>query len=283
MRTDDIAFNEKMNALCYDGDDIFNHDYRHHSPIVIAMEAKRWWWPEYFKYKDKHERFYAEEHQIPEGYLVVSRNFFEPSSAYEEARSLVIDKRQIAIPMKWFFKLNDMDLHRQWDVIRVNILSLPQKVRQAASLYKALDVAYRYGMEEVQKSWFYDLKVENPKEHERRVMLLVEKERVAIKVVVECENKINVLKKDEGWNDKYEMLYRRYIRTDLSMEMGFIKYLEKYGNLTQTGWGLVLKSMVPGSLINHIAMLSEELVVLKQRRRDAHNAVLFEDARYSFL
>lgn len=283
MRTDDIAFNEQMNALCYDGDYLFNHDYRHHAPIAIGMDAKRWWWPEYFKYKDKNERFYAEEHQIPEGYLVVSREFFEPSSAYEEARSLVVNKWQIAIPMKWFFSMNDMDLHRQWDVIRVNILSLPQKVRQASSLYKAMDVACQYEMEEELKSWFYDLKVDNPKEHERRVQLLVDKEQTAIRMVEECENKINVLKKDEGWNEKYEMLYQRYIRTDLSMEMGFIRYLEKYGNLTQTGWGLVLKSMVPGSLINQVAMLSEELVVLRQKRRDAYNAVQFEDARYSFL
>ena len=283
MRTDDIAFNEKMNALCYDRDDIFNHDYRHHSPIAIAMEAKRWWWPEYFKYKDRYERFYAEEHHIPEGYLVVTREVYEPSSAYEEVRTMIIDKHQIAIPMKWFFKMNDMDLHRQWEVIRKNILSLSPKVRLAPDLYRAMEIAYQLGIEEELKKWFYDLQVDNPKEYERRVQLLYEKEHIAIKEQRVCENKIRVLKKDEGWNEKYEMLYQRYIRSELSMEMGFVKYLEKHGNLTQTGWILVLKSMVPGSLANKIAILSEELVVLKQRVRDAHHAKLYESGRYSFL
>ena len=137
--------------------------------------------------------------------------------------------------------------------------------------------------EEELKKWFYDLQVDNPKEYERRVQLLYEKEHIAIKEQRVCENKIRVLKKDEGWNEKYEMLYQRYIRSELSMEMGFVKYLEKHGNLTQTGWILVLKSMVPGSLANKIAILSEELVALKQRVRDAHHAKLYESGRYSFL
>lgn len=283
MRTHDDVLYEKLRTLCYDGDSIFNHDYRHFAPLSVDMTAERWWWPEYFKYKDKDERFYAKEHQIPEGYLIVSRESFEPSSAYEEVRSIVIDMHQIAIPMKWYFKIYDMDLFRQWDVIRMNILSLPQKLRRTDSLFKAMDVAYQYGIEEELKGLFYDLKVDNPQEQERRVKVAYEKERTAKMKVKDCENKILALRADKSWNRDYEMLYLRYARSGLSQEIGFVRYLEKYGNLTQTGWGLVLKSQVAGNLANKIAILSDELVVLKQRFRDAHLARLFEDSRYSFL
>ena len=247
------------------------------------MTAKKWWWPEYFKYKDKNERYYAKERNVPEGYLVVSRDCFEPSSAYEEARSIIIDRHQIAIPMKWFFRMNDLDLYRQWEIIRVNILSLPQRVRHADRLYKALDVAYQYGMEEDFKALFYDLFVENPEELNRRVKLLHEREQKAIQEVKDCEARIRALKKEDGWNSEYEMLCQRYVRSELSMEMGFIQYLERYGNLTQTGWGLVLKSKVPGSLVNRIAILLNDLMALIRKKRNAHLDRLFEESRHSFL
>ncbi len=283
MRNYDDDLHEKLKALCYDGDRIFDHDYRHFAPITIGLTAKKWWWPEYFKYKDKNERYYAKERNVPEGYLVVSRDCFEPSSAYEEARSIIIDRHQIAIPMKWFFRMNDLDLYRQWEIIRVNILSLPQRVRHADRLYKALDVAYQYGMEEDFKALFYDLFVENPEELNRRVKLLHEREQKAIQKVKDCEARIRALKKEDGWNSEYEMLYQRYVRSELSMEMGFIQYLERYGNLTQTGWGLVLKSKVPGSLVNRIAILLNDLMVLVRKKRNAHLDRLFEESRHSFL
>ena len=63
----------------------------------------------------------------------------------------------------------------------------------------------------------------------------------------------------------------------------FIQFLERYGNLTQTGWGLVLKSKVPGSLVNRIAILLNDLMVLVRKKRNAHLDRLFEESRHSFL
>lgn len=282
MRNPDDDLHAKIDYLCYDGDSLLGRDWRYQSPVATLLPSKKWWWPEYFKYKDKNERYYAKELNIPEGYIIVSNDFFRPSSVYEEARMININQHQVAIPMKWYFRMKDMDLHQQWGVLRMNVMWLPQKVKKADNLYKAMEVACQYGVEEELKSCFYDLKIENPDEYQRRILILRDKELACKADIDACQKNMNDLKREKEWKPDYETLHKRFLRSQWAYEMKFTEYLEKYGNLTQTGVCLVLKASVKGSLINRIVELSDQMMILQRDLQAARLARQFEESRFSF-
>ena len=98
-----------------------------------------------------------------------------PTSTYEEARIIRVNKQQIAIPMKWFFKMKDMTIYEQWDFLRAYRLDMPCKLKTKICLDDALSKAYDLGMETDFLNMFYDMERDDPKEFKRRKNLLTSK------------------------------------------------------------------------------------------------------------
>lgn len=251
-----------------DGECLFNRETRHFPPLQHQLDAKKvgGWWPNRYLLQDTtcFSRPYAEENHIPHHYVIVSTDCFKPRSETERKEMIKVSYGQVAIPMKWFFRQNDLNLMEQWEFIRHYYKYIPRKVRNA-SLIRAYGMAIDLGIEEGLRSLFYDLKEEDPKEYDTRIHTYYEKRNELNKQMKECLNAIIQVRQREecGWDEKWERLYVRYEKSsfyDYNNFYEFCKYLSEYDEDFRNVFKVIWK---PGTIFWQIAVLTDMYV--KQR------------------
>ena len=143
MDSVNIYYKNMADAMTYDGNMLFGHDRRNYIPLKIDLSARGQWLPKDSKNRDSRDkRLYAHEVCVPDDYMIVDAETYTPTSTYEEARIIRVNKQQIAIPMKWFFKMKDMTIYEQWDFLRAYRLDIPYKLKTKICLDDALSKAY---------------------------------------------------------------------------------------------------------------------------------------------
>lgn len=205
MDSTSIYYKNMVDAMTYDGNMLFGHDRRNYIPLPEIPHEHWGQWSD-----NVTKRLYADEINVPNDYMIVDANMFGPI-INEGTKVIRINSQQVAIPMKEFFRLKDMDLYQQWEIIRYNCI-LPKGVFSGGSLERALQNAYDHNVEDQLKGMFYDMKRDEPAEFERRKELLPNQIRKAYDEMEACYDKINKLRFEinGGWSDLLEELYYDY-------------------------------------------------------------------------
>ena len=205
MDSTSIYYKNMVDAMTYDGNMLFGHDRRNYIPLPEIPHEHWGQWSD-----NVSKRLYADEINVPNDYMIVDTNLFGPI-INEGTKVIKINSQQVAIPMKEFFRLKDMDLYQQWEIIRYNCI-LPKGVFSGGSLERALQNAYDHDVEGQLKGMFYDMKRDDPAEFARRKELLPNQIRRAYDEMEACYDKINKLRFEinGGWSDLLEELYYDY-------------------------------------------------------------------------
>ena len=129
------------------------------------------------------------------------------------------------------------------------------------------------------KSLFYDLKTDNPDEYERRLQMLIDKEKELKRQMDECQNLIRIVKlnKEYGWNDRWDELYDMYSASKEYKDGNFYRFCKYYFEEDSRMWAVFWDIKRAGTDAWKIAKSSSKFFELKSK---------YEQARYdkeSFL
>ena len=279
-----IYYKNMADAMTYDGNMLFGHDYRHPSPVSIAIPAKGWWWPRYFKNRDlADKRFYAHEVHIPDDYMILTKDSFSPKNEYEEVRMIKVNERQVAIPMTWFFKLKNMTIFEQWDFLREYRLDLPFHLKSTPYLEDALGRAYDLGMESDFQNMFYDMLRDDPKEYMRRKELLNNRKKEVTKEMESRLSEINSYRIiDDSWTELVEELYCEYSSGKVFGVMNFADYCEFAFRLDNKYLPVLNESQRVHSKVWYVSMITDDYVCLNKKLQDLNKQKEFDGSQYTF-
>ena len=251
-----------------DGECLFNRETRHFPPLQHQLDAKKvgGWWPNRYLLQDTtcFSRPYAEENHIPHHYVIVSTDCFKPRSETERKEMIKVSYGQVAIPMKWFFRQNNLNLMEQWNFIRHYYKYLPRKVRNT-SLIRAYGLAVDMGIEEGLRSLFYDLKEEDPEEYDKRIHTYFEKRNELNKQMKDCLTGIMHIRqcRECGWDEQWEGMYALYEKSKDYDHVNFHSYCENYLEYYECQMDAFTDIRKQGSDAWHIAILSARYVKLR--------------------
>ncbi len=228
-----IALRNYIEALTYDDDELFGHCLPHYFPICEPEDLE-----------DEHGgcsyyrlKWYSEEKKIPDDYVIVTKDVFQASSEYEEARTIKLENDRIAIPRKWYFRIKGMDIYEQWNFIRRYAKDLPDTFRKKKYLKDALLKAYDLGREEEIMQMFYDMKEEHVSEYDKRMNAFKEKIATLESDVKECLQTIRTLRTSKvGWDKYYDELYKMYETSDYYGEHTLYEYCVDMFNRVTGAW-----------------------------------------------
>lgn len=289
MRNEDIPVMNLCKFLTYEGEELFGHDYRNPAPLTLGLPSESWEWQQYQYFLKgaslNLQRFYADCHSVPKDYLIVGEDSFTPKTTREELMMIQLPHRQVAIPMKWVFRDKDMTLFEQWEIIKINRMDLPKRVRNAPSLMTALERIYEIGKEDEFKSFFYDLQKENPQEFDRRKKYIkVRREEIA-KQIKEISKKIKILRatRNNEWTSKYDKVYREYELSPLSSRQDFGFYCENRNWSDSDPWSIVGYLRKEGSIVWQISRYTEKIIALNKESDELYSKGRFDVYSYTFM
>jgi hypothetical protein len=280
-----IYYKNMADAMTYDGNMLFGHDRRNYIPLKIDLSARGQWLPKDSKNRDSRDkRLYAHEVCVPDDYMIVDAETYTPTSTYEEARIIRVNKQQIAIPMKWFFKMKDMTIYEQWDFLRAYRQDLPFHLKSTPYLTDALNRAYEMGIETQFMTLFYDMERDDPKEFERRKHLLGNKKKAVKLEMKACLSEINKLRAttDGNWPELLEELYANYSSSNLFRVMNFIEYC-KFAAKANDKYLVALEEVQRiHSVVWYISMMTDDYIGLDEKLQELEKQKEFDTSLYSF-
>lgn len=274
-----------VDAVTYDGNMLFGHDCRHLSPPTVDIPAKGQWWPKYYKSRDlQDKRYYAHEVHVPDDYMIVDTETFCHSSVHEEVRMIRVNKRQVAIPMVWFFKLKDMTIYELWDFLRDYRLDLPFHLKSTPYLEDALGRACDMGMEADFLNMFYDMERDDLMEFERMKHLLGDKKKAVKAKMKACLGEINKLRatSDGSWTEMFDELYSNYSSGRLFGLMNFTEYCEMAAMSDEKYRAVVEETKKIHSVAWYISMITDDYISLDEKLQELEKQKEFNASLYSF-
>lgn len=280
-----IYYKNMADAMTYDGNMLFGHDRRNYIPLKIDLSARGQWLPKDSKNRDSRDkRLYAHEVCVPDDYMIVDAETYTPTSTYEEARIIRINKQQIAIPMKWFFKMKDMTIYEQWDFLRAYRLDMPYKLKTKICLDEALSKANDLGMEEEFMNMFYDMLRDNPEEFRRRKELLSKQKKEIWDKMVSCQIEINNYRadSDEGWPELYDDLLSDYNNSKLTGTMNLADYCDIAVRHDEKYYPVQKEMMRVHSKVWYVSMLTDDYVRLNAEYQKLRKQKDFDGSLYTF-
>ena len=280
-----IYYKNMADAMTYDGNMLFGHDRRNYIPLRIDLLARGQWLSKDSKSRDSQDkRYYAHEVHVPDDYMIVDAESFTPSSVYEEVRMIKVNPRQVAIPMRWFFKMKDMTIYEQWDFLRFYRLDIPSKLKAKTYLEDALTKAYDLGMEADFLSMFYDMERDDPKEFKRRKNLLTEKKKEVRTEMKSCLAEINKLRAatDGSWSELSDELYSEYSSGKMFGEMNFMDYCELAARADEKYREVKEAVCEVHSVAWYISMITDDYIALDEKLKDIAGQEEFNGSLYSF-
>ena len=211
-----ITLRSHAKALCYDKDELFGHPlteyYPFFSPVHSITSAFEYYTPV----------CYSKEKNIPDGYIIVTTDLFMPSSIHEEARTVWINKNQVAIPIKWFFRIKKMNFYDQWDMIKISKLDLPEGITANDSLYSAMRKAYNQGMEDSFMQLFYDMREENPNDFYKQICQYSNSINYLTLKIDEFKQEINDLR--QQMDETFIVLYDEFEKSSYYEKISFLDF-----------------------------------------------------------
>ena len=226
----------------------------------------------------------AHEVCVPDDYMIVDAETYIPTSTYEEARIIRVNKQQTAIPMTWFFKMKDMTIYEQWDFLRAYRQDLPFHLKSTPYLTDALNRAYEMGIETQFMTLFYDMERDDPKEFERRKHLLGNKKKAVKLEMKACLSEINKLRAttDGNWPELLEELYANYSSSNLFRVMNFIEYC-KFAAKANDKYLVALEEVQRvHSVVWYISMITDDYISLDEELQELEKQKEFDTSLYSF-
>jgi len=214
----------------------------------------------------------------------VDAETYTPTSTYEEARIIRVNKQQTAIPMTWFFKMKDMTIYEQWDFLRAYRQDLPFHLKSTPYLTDALNRAYEMGIETQFMTLFYDMERDDPKEFERRKHLLGNKKKAVKLEMKACLSEINKLRAttDGNWPELLEELYANYSSSNLFRVMNFIEYC-KFAAKANDKYLVALEEVQRiHSVVWYISMITDDYISLDEELQELEKQKEFDTSLYSF-
>lgn len=268
MKPLDIYMKGVIKTLVDDGDELFNRETRHFPPIQYMLPSKRWLRQKYVRSMIPiFSRPYGDEHHIPPHYVIMNKGNFTPQSEKEISKTIMVNRHQIAVPMKMFFRENDLGICSQWEFIRMYCKMVPKPIRKEQGVVSALCLALEMGWYSEMKSLFYDLKKDNPDEYDRRFQNYIDKEKELKRQMKECQNLISVIRlnKQYGWNDRWEELYNKYSESKDQDKNSFFKFCEILFGDDDRLWAVFWDINRIGSDARRIAALSSKYDKLRAK------------------
>ena len=285
MDSVNIYYKNMADAMTYDGNMLFGHDRRNYIPLKIDLSARGQWLPKDSKNRDSRDkRLYAHEVCVPDDYMIVDAETYIPTSTYEEARIIRVNKQQTAIPMTWFFKMKDMTIYEQWDFLRVYRLDIPYKLKTKTYLDDALSKAYDLGMETDFLNMFYDMLRDNPEEFKRRKGLLSARKKEIWNRMVSILVQIGNFRaeSDEGWPELYDELYSDYSNSKLTGTMNLADYCDLAVRHDEKFYPVQKEMMIVHSKVWYVSMLTDDYVRLNAEYQKLRKQKDFEGSLYTF-
>lgn len=289
MRNEDISMMNLCKFLTYEGDEVFGHDYRHPAPLTVGLPSESWEWQQYQYFLKSAslnvQRYYADCHKIPNDYLIVRKDAFTPETCREELMMIDLPNHCVAIPMKWVFRDKDMTLFEQWEVIKINRMDLPKRVRNAPSLMKALEKAYEVDFEDGFKDLFYDLQKENPEEFNRRKNYIDVRRNEIVKEVKQINKLIKDLRatRNNEWTDKYDWVFHEYELSPKSNWQDFGFYCENRDWADGDPWSIVGYLRKEGSVVWQLSKYTEKIIALSKESDELWSKGRFDVYSYTFM
>jgi hypothetical protein len=280
-----IYYKNMADAMTYDGNMLFGHDRRNYIPLKIDLSARGQWLPKDSKNRDSRDkRLYAHEVCVPDDYMIVDAETYIPTSTYEEARIIRVNKQQIAIPMKWFFKMKDMTIYEQWDFLRAYRLDMPYKLKTKICLDDALSKAYDLGIETDFLNMFYDMERDDPKEFKRRKNLLASKKNKVKSSMRTCLCEINKLRAttDGSWPELFDELYIEYSSSRMFGTLNFTEYCEFSVRADEKYHAVLEEVQRIHSVAWYISMITDDYISLDEELQELEKQREFEADLYSF-
>ena len=267
-----IYYKNMADAMTYDGNMLFGHDRRNYIPLKIDLSARGQWLPKDSKNRDSRDkRLYAHEVCVPDDYMIVDAETYTPTSTYEEARIIRINKQQIAIPMKWFFKMKDMTIYEQWDFLRAYRLDMPYKLKTKICLDEALSKAYDLGMETDFLNMFYENLLANKKNKVKSSMKT-------------CLCEINKLRAttDGSWPELFDELYVEYSSGRMFGTLNFTEYCEFSVRSDEKYHSVHEETQRIHSVAWYISMITDDYISLDEELQELEKQREFDASLYSF-
>lgn len=268
MKSLDAHLRNMAMALTDDGDNIFNRETRHFPPIQYLLPSKRWLRQKYVScVVPVIKRPYADGYCVPPHYVIMDTGCLTPLSEEELSVAIKVNRHQIGVPMKLFFRQNDMSICSQWEFIRHYYLYVPEVVKKEESMVKALCAALDNGWYGEMVSLFYDLKKENPDEFHRRLQSYIEREKELKRQMDECQDLIRVVRinKEFGWNDRWDELYDLFSETSKYKDKDFFRFCKYHFEEDDRMWAIFWDIRRAGTDAWKIARTSAKYFELKSK------------------
>lgn len=267
-----ISLQNYMVSLTYEEDDLFGHPLPSYEPIpfhdLLANNRgnRTYCFPV----------CYSKEKNIPNGYIIVSSDLFQPSSLDEEMLTMAVNKNQVAIPMKWLFKIKDMDIYEQWNFIRNSDVALPTSIKLTSSLKDAMNKVYDLGMENEFLNLFYDMKFNNRDEFDRQIDLYNSSIDSLKSQINECMSEINKLR--QCWDEYYDILFQKYKNSNHFYTTSFLDFCADAFKIDRKSFPDYLKV---DSVVIKISMLSKKLRNLSEKHSILKRDKLYYEMSHS--
>ena len=269
-----ITLQNYVTSLVYEEDDLFGHPLPCHEQIRF---------PDLLYNNRNNNNYcfpvcYSKEKNIPSGYIIVSSDLFQPSSVHEEAKTVKVNRNQVAIPMKWLFKIKNMDIYEQWHFIKNSENSLPISIKQKNTLRDAMSKAFDLGLENDFLNMFYDMKEDNRAEYLKQMESFKASIDSLNEQINDCKQEIRKLR--QCWDEYYDILYDKFENSNQLNNTSFLNFCADAFKISRKSFPDYLKA---DSVVIKISKLSDKLKKLLVKYSIQKSDMLYFEMSHSIL